>query len=134
VSVPFRKRETAEALAGPGEAPEALAFSRRVVSAKRRRELHAACPFVPCEVVDSFGGDPADFLEFAVDRVAFPVRDAVRYALARRAPRAAEVFSIDLRRLVRGELVPAAPRLWALLRGRPPIRLWRVRAPLEGGG
>lgn len=128
------QRETAEALAGPGDAPEPLRFSQRVVRAKRRRELHRACPFVPCEVVDAFEGDPPDFLEFAVDRVAFPVRDAVRFEIARRERAVLEVFSIDLRLLARGRLVATEPRLWLLARGRLPVRLWRARMPLEGGG
>jgi ABC-type dipeptide/oligopeptide/nickel transport system ATPase subunit len=45
-----------------------------------------------------------------------------------------ETFSIELRAAERGEIVPDESRRWLLARGVRPIRLWRTKAPLTGGG
>lgn len=134
----------ADAVLGASAPPELERF-RRMVRAKRRRGLHDACPLsfhhVPCEVVDRFLDTTAPdetnlsreaeaFRAFASEQVTPPVRDA----LAAETLEGAGVFSIDLRRLRRGELAPCAPHWWLGIRGRRPIRLWRARPPREHGG
>ena len=127
----------ADAVLGPSAPPE-LERYRRMVRAKRRRDLHDACPLsfhhVPCEVVERFFEEPdgtvASFRAFAAACVTPPVRDA----LACESHAGAGVFSIDLHRLHHGELVPTEPRGWLLIPGRRPIRLWRAAPPRADGG
>lgn len=131
------QRSLAEALHSANP-PEPLRFSRDVVRAKRRKELHEKHPRIPAGVVDAFvESGEADLLSFAESRVDGPTSDFLRYdRLVKSLGSAAafETFSIDLRAAERGKVVPDVPRRWLLARGVRPIRLWRTRAPLTGGG
>lgn len=128
------QERVADAVFGEAPTPE-LERYRRMVRAKRRRELHDAHPLafhhVPGEVVERYLDAPeGEFADFAAAWVTPPVRDA----LAAELHAGAGVYGIDLHRLRRGELAPAEPRWWLVYPGRRPVRLWRARAAREYGG